>query len=342
MRAVACEAPQKMTLKELPLPVLRENEVLVRVMASAICGSDIKAYQGKHPLVKLPLTLGHEFSGVIENMGEGVTNLSKGDRVVIEPSFVCNKCFFCKEKKFHLCDNLRQLGHQLPGSFAEYTVASAPFVYAIPEHLSFEEASLTQPLAIAIHAVDRSDVANGDFAVVFGAGAIGQLIIQVSKCIGARVLAIDLFDQKLDKARKMGADYTLRGDDPNLQDRILSLTEEKGADVTFEAAGTTATIRESFKAVRKGGTILLMGLTGHKTEEVPLEEAVLRELNLVGTIRYDYGDYQKAIDLLSSERIKVKPIIEQNFSLEDTPKVFEDVLASPVGILRAVMVSTSQ
>ncbi len=339
MKAVLCEAPHKMTLKALPLPVPGQGEVLVRVMASAICGSDIKAYQGKHPLVRLPLTLGHEFSGIVESLGKGVTTLSKGDSVVIEPSFVCNKCSFCKQKSYHLCDNLQQLGHQLPGSFAEYAVASAPFVHAIPAHLSFEEASLSQPLAIAVHAVSRSELRKGDFAVVFGAGAIGQLIIQVSKYTGAKVLAIDLFDQKLDKAQEMGADHTLRGNDPDLQERILDLTEGRGADVTFEAAGTSATIRESFKAVRKGGTVLLLGLTGHEIEEVPLEQAVLRELKLVGTVRYDDGDYPKAIDMMSRGEVKVKPIIERTFPLEETPRVFEDILASPGGILRAVMVS---
>ena len=337
MEAVLCEAPYKMTVKELPLPVPEEDEVLVHVMASAICGSDIKAYQGRHPLVKLPLILGHEFSGVVESVGKGVTQVSKGDRVVIEPSFVCNACFFCKQKSFHLCDNLQQLGHQLPGSFAEYAVASAPFAHAIPAHLSFEESSLTQPLAIAIHAVDRSGVSKGYCAAVFGAGAIGQLIIKVAKYIGASILAIDLFDQKLHKAQEMGADQTLRGDDPDLLDRILAMTKGKGADVTFEAAGTTATIINSFRAARKGGTVLLMGLTGHETEAVPLEEAVLRELKLVGTVRYDHGDYRKAIDMLSKGTVKVKPIIEQTFSLDETPRVFEDILASPEGMLRRVM-----
>jgi 2-desacetyl-2-hydroxyethyl bacteriochlorophyllide A dehydrogenase len=339
MRAVVCEKPGRMVVRELPVPKPGRDEVLVQVKAAAICGSDFKTYKGVNLLARLPLVLGHEFSGIVERVGEGVTDCSQGDKVIVEPSFICRKCFFCSRKEYHLCDNLLQIGQQLPGAFAEYTVASAPFVYPMPENISFQEASLAQPLAIATHAVDRSGVKEGDFAAILGGGAIGQLVAQVSKHRGARILTTDVFDQKLEMARAMGADYTLRGDDPGLTQKVLTLTGQRGPDIVFEAAGSSPTIGQSIEMVRKGGTVVLIGVTGHKSEDVPLDQTVFRELRLVGTIRYAPGDYEKAIAMLSSGVIQVKPLIERTFFLGETPRVFEEILASPEGVFRAVMVT---
>ena len=147
MKASILKKPFEIAIEEVPTPVPRPDELLIQVKASAICGSDIKAYEGKHPLIRPPIILGHEFSGVIVEKGSQVNGFRVGERVVVEPSFVCGQCFFCQRMDYYLCERLEQLGHQLPGSFAEYTVAKARFAYLLPNGIPFEKAALTQPLA---------------------------------------------------------------------------------------------------------------------------------------------------------------------------------------------------
>ena len=341
MRAVICEKPGRMVVKEVARPSPSKGEILIKVKDTAICGSDIKTFKSKQPhsLVTLPLILGHEFSGVVEKVGSGVKGFSVGDRVVVNPSFACGKCYYCRLKRYNLCDNLQQLGHQLAGSFAEYTIANAPFVYRIPKGLSYEEASLTQPLAIGIHAVSRSKIKSGDFVAILGAGAIGQLIVQLCRRKGARVLITDVFDQRLKKAKSLGANFTLRGDERAFREKVLTHTEGKGPDIVFEAAGNILTMRQALETVRKGGSVVLVGLTAHESERIPWLTAVLKELTLVGTIRYVPEDYSRAIDLMSRGAVRVKPIIQRTFLLDETPEVFEDISKSPAGVLRAVMKS---
>jgi threonine dehydrogenase-like Zn-dependent dehydrogenase len=185
-----------------------------------------------------------------------VKTFQEGDRVVVEPSFVCGHCFFCQRQAFYLCENLKQLGHQLPGSFAEYTVARATFTYPLPETVSFDKAALTQPLAISIHAMDRAKVEKGQFVAILGMGAIGLLLLQMARLRGARVFASDIVDFKLEKAKTLG--WKRRGrDPPGLVDQIRHDT----AAVWMWYRGRRLWQRPGRRfCVRRGGTILLWGL----------------------------------------------------------------------------------
>jgi len=339
MKAAVCKKPFEIAIEEVPTPVPGPDELLVQVKASAICGSDIKAYEGKHPLIRLPLVLGHEFSGVIADKGTAVEGFRVGDRVVVEPSSVCGSCFFCQRKEYGLCTNLKQLGHQLPGSFADYTLSKARFTYPLPETIDFEKAALIQPLAISIHAADQAGVHHGQSVVILGMGPIGLLILQVVKKIGARILASDLVDFKLDKATSLGADRIYHGSDPKINEKVRDWTQGRGADIVIEAAGTSATIRQSFSFVRRGGTILLLGITGHEKEEVPLERATLDELNVLGTVRYGMKDFPRAIEMIHQQRVDLDSIITRRFGMTDLPDVFRETIHSPERMLRSVMVA---
>jgi len=339
MKAAVCKKPFEISIEEVPIPVPGPDELLVQVKASAICGSDIKAYEGKHPLIRLPLILGHEFSGVIADKGTAVKGFRVGDRAVVEPSSVCGSCFFCQRKEYGLCSNLKQLGHQLPGSFAEYTLSKAKFTYPLPETIAFEKAALIQPLSISIHAADRTGVHQGQSVVILGMGPIGLLILQVVKKKGARILVSDLVDFKLNKATSLGADQICHGADPAIHEKIMDWTEGRGADITIEAAGSSASIRQSFAFIRRGGTILLLGITGHEKEEAPLEKVVLDELNLLGTVRYGARDFTRAIEMIAQQAIDLDSIITQRFGMSDLPSVFREIILSPERTLRAVMVA---
>jgi L-iditol 2-dehydrogenase len=339
MKAAICKKPFEISIEEVPTPVPGPDELLIQVKASAICGSDIKAYEGKHPLIHLPLILGHEFSGIIVKKGKEVNGFKEGDRVVVEPSFVCGKCFFCQRMEYYLCENLKQLGHQLQGSFAEYTLSKAKFTYQLPNTIAFEKAALIQPLAISIHAADRAGIRNGQNVIILGMGPIGLLLLQLVKKRGGRVLVSDLVDFKLDKATSLGADRIYHGFDPKINEKVRDWTQGRGADIVIEAAGTSTTIHQSFSLIRRGGTILLLGITGHEKEEVPLERVTLDELNVLGTVRYGMGDFPRAIEMIHQQRVDLDSIITRRFGMADLPDVFRETIHSPERMLRSVMVA---
>ena len=339
MKAAICKKPFEISIEEVPTPVPGPDELLIQVKASAICGSDIKAYEGKHPLIRLPLVLGHEFSGVIVDKGTEVEGFRAGERVVVEPSFVCGHCFFCQRMEYSLCENLKQLGHQLPGSFAEYTLSKARFTYRLPPPIAFEKAALIQPLAISIHAAERAGIRNGQNVIILGMGPIGLLLLQIARKKGSHVLVSDLVDFKLEKAKSLGADRICHGSDPHIEEKVRDWTQGRGADMVIEAAGTSATIRQSFSLVRRGGTILLLGITGHEKEEVPLERVTLDELNVLGTVRYGMGDFPRAIEMIQQQMIDLDSIITRRFGMADLPDVFRETIHSPENMLRSVMVA---
>jgi L-iditol 2-dehydrogenase len=338
MKAAICEKPFEITVGEVQIATPGADELLIQVKASAICGSDMKAYEGKHPLIRLPIILGHEFAGVIVEKGSQVDGFKVGDRVVVEPSSVCGQCFFCQRMQYSLCDNLKQLGHQLPGSFAEYTVAKARFTYLLPDGTPFEKGALAQPLAISIHALHRAGVGKGQTVLILGTGTIGLLLLQLALQMGARVFASDLVDFKLEKAKALGAHQVWNGLSPEMMKEIKAQTKGLGADVVIEAAGSSVTIQQAFSAVRKAGTVLLLGLTGHPKEEVPLERVTLDELNLHGTMRYAMGDFPEAIKMIHQKSIDLDSLILKRFALVETPEVFEETFRSPQNVLKSVMI----
>lgn len=339
MKAAVCKKPFELSIEEVPMPVPQSDELLIQVKASAVCGSDIKAYQGKHPLIQLPMILGHEFSGVIVEKGSGVNGFQIGDRVVVEPSFVCGQCFFCQRMEYYLCENLKQLGHQLPGSFAEYAISKARFTYRLDPVIPFDKASLAQPLATCIHALDRAGIRKGQSVAILGMGAIGLLLLQVAKQRGAYLFASDLIEFKLDKALALGAQRVGRGSDLHLVDEIKGWTNGRGADIVIEAAGTSATVQQAFSSVRRGGTVLLLGITGHEKEEVNLGRATMDELNLLGTVRYGREDFPRAIEMIHRGIIDLDTIILKRFALSEAPKVFEEIVRFPESTLKSVMIA---
>lgn len=339
MKASILKKPFEITIEEVPTPVPKPDELLIQVKASAICGSDTKAYEGKHPLIRPPIILGHEFSGVIVEKGSQVDGFRVGERVVVEPSFVCGQCFFCQRMEYSLCERLEQLGHQLPGSFAEYTVAKARFTYLLPNGTPFERAALTQPLAISLHAIHRAGIRKGQTVVILGMGAIGLLILQLALKKGARVFVSDVVDFKLEKAKTLGAHGVWNGSSLEAMTEMKAQTNGLGADVVIEAAGSSVTIRQALSIVRRGGTVLLLGLTGHVKEEVYLEKVTLDELNVLGTIRYAMGDFPSAIELIHQNAIDLDSLILRRFALSEIPEVFKENLQSPEKVLRSVMVA---
>jgi len=315
MKAAVCVERERIVIQDVPVPKPKRGEVLVEVKATGLCGSDVDGYTGNHPMIKWPIILGHECSGVVAELGPGVEGWKPGDAVAVEPFFTCKKCPACLRSKYNLCVDLKITGHQVPGSMAEYVVAEACFLHRKPEGISFAEAAIAEPASGSLHAVERCNLRLGDFVVIIGCGTIGVLAMQHALNKGAQVLIADLEDFKLKVARKLGAHFTLNPKRENLQARVKELTGSIGADCVIEAVGEPETLAETVGLVKRGGTIMLIGWSGNAADAFNLTSVTLDELTVLGTLGFCH-DFPVALKLMSLGKVKIKPIISHRLPLE--------------------------
>jgi len=333
MKAALLKGPYDIQIVEVDKPVPGPNDVLIRVVRCGICGSDLHAYKGKHPDFIIPIIPGHEFSGVVEEVGENVTRFKKGDRVTVEPLEICGKCYFCRKNEYNHCIDLKVLGAQTTGAFAEYISVKERWVYKIPESMPFEEGAMVEPTAVAVHAVRRSGKI-GDTVLVLGAGTIGLLIMQVAKALGADTVVItDIVNWKLDFARKLGADYALNPKKDNIKETIYSLTDGLGVDTSFEAVGSNVTFTQALEYTRKGGNVVVVGVFEKPETEFNIMNIVNKELNVFGSLVYRW-DYPKAIKLIENKKVNVKDMVSDVIPLERIKEGFERMLKREKGVIK--------
>ncbi len=325
-RRILIKSANEVVVDEVPVPTPGPGQVMLKIAYSGICGSDLHAYQGKHPFIDLPATPGHEFSGYIEAVGEGVTGFTKGQRVTVEPSLVCGKCYLCKTGRYNICESLRVMGCQGDGAMADYFVVPADKVVAIPDNLSLKHAALVEPMAVGVHAVRRSKIQVGSNVVILGAGTIGLGILQVAKMAGAkRIVVTDLIDDRLELAKQLGATRVIN---PKKEDPVKTLLTEKpyeGWDVIFEAVGIETTIRQALDIVRKGGQVVVVGVFGDETKVI-MGNVQDRETEIIGTLMYLRRDFSDAVDYIASGQVQVEPLITSIFPLDDVAKAFQTAM----------------
>ena len=291
-------APGEIMFREIPVPEAGPGQVLVKIMKIGICGSDIHVYHGKHPFTKYPVTQGHEVSGEISALGEGVTGLHVGQKVTIEPQVVCGKCYPCRHGKYNLCEELKVMGFQTTGVASRYFAVDAAKVTPLPDEMSFDEGAMIEPLAVTVHAVHRAgDVAGLNIAVL-GAGPIGILVAQSAKALGAKsVLITDVSDYRLEKARECGVDFTCNTKHNDFGEAMVNAFGPDKADVIYDCAGNDITMGQAIKYARKGSTIILVAVYAGMAN---VDLAVLNdhELDLNTTMMYRHEDYVEAIRLV--------------------------------------------
>lgn len=321
MKALLLSEYKKLELTDLPTPEIGPEDILVQVKACGICGSDIHGWDGSSGRRQPPLVMGHEASGVVAAVGSSVKGYTEGERITFDSTVWCGKCHFCLAGRPNLCDARMVLGvscddYRRYGCFAEYVSVPARICCKLPDSLSFEHAALIEAVSIAVHAANRTPVSLGDTAVVVGSGMIGLLVIQTIKQKGcSRVIATDLNAQRLEVARKLGADVTINVGEEDPVARVKELTNGRGADVALEVVGATPTIKSAIDCTRKGGSITIVGNLA-PTIELPLQSVVTRELNIFGTCASS-GEYPACVDLLASGMIKVEDLITAKAPLED-------------------------
>jgi L-iditol 2-dehydrogenase len=320
MKAAVWHGGKDVRIEEVPDPKVNTDDVLVRVKSVGICGSDAHAFEGKSKRRIPPLILGHEFAGIVADVGTRVHDFQNGDRVVVEPTISCGVCEPCSNGRTNICVEIKFIGLHIPGAFAEYIAVPARKCHKLPDSVSFDEAALVEPLSVATHAVNMTPTRVGDNLLIIGSGVIGLLILQVAKHrVGGNVFVSDLIDYRLDLAKRLGANAVIDSGKEDVTKRVRELTNGKGVDAVIEAVGVQDTLQQGLTVVKKGGEVTITGLL-QQIIEVDVMKLVTNEITMRGDYTYTSGDFKTSLDLIKNDVVHVKPLITHTFPLTDIAK----------------------
>lgn len=318
MKAAVLYKPEEMRIEEIPVPEIKEDEILIRVKRCGICGTDPHIYKGRFP-VPTPLVLGHEFSGEVVKVGSAVTTVKVGDKATADINIACGNCYFCRMGQKLFCKDIVQIGVHINGAFAEYVKVPESSVYKLPNNMAWEEGAYVEPLACAIHGQERANIAIGSTVAIIGAGPMGLTHAILSKMNGAsRVIISELNQVRLQKARDLGIDYVIDASKDDPIKAVLELTDGRGADVVFEVVGTIPTYKQAFRMVRKGGVLVAYGAApADAVMDIRPFDIYSKELTIVGSYAGTYNTWVKAINLISAKRFIPSNIITKSVSLDN-------------------------
>jgi threonine dehydrogenase-like Zn-dependent dehydrogenase len=338
MKALVYEGPREMHVREVEVPTLEAEEVLIRVAYSGICGSELSGYLGHNSLRRPPLVFGHEFSGTVAELGEGaasVRDLSVGHRVTANPLITCGRCERCLGGRQQLCVRRRLLSAHLPGSNAGYVKVPARFVYPLPENVSLEQGALAEPIACAVRIAEVAAVRPSDAALVMGVGPIGIFAIQVLKVHGVKnILAVDLTQDRLEIASRLGARAILAGES-DVVEEVRRATDGKGVEVAVDAVGAGLTRTQCIQSVTSGGRVVFSGL--HEAEAtLPINAMIRDEVSCVGAFAYSAMNFETALRWLSEERAGLEDGMVKS-PLEEGPHWFERLLGGQGGASKVLL-----
>ena len=327
MKAAVMTEPLRIDIEEMDIPEVKGNEVLVKVMAVGICGSDIHYYEhgriGNH-IVKTPFILGHECSGVVVAIGENVKSLNIGDRVAIEPGITCGVCEYCKSGRYNLCSKVEFLATPpINGAFVQYLKHREDFLFPIPDHISYEEAALIEPFSVGIHAARRIHLQPGSTVAILGMGPVGLMTVVVAKAFGAsQIIVTDLEETRLEAAKKIGATHTINVREKNVINEMSQITKGMGVDAVFETAGNPKAIQNALLSLKRGGKLAVIGLPVQ--DEVGLNIPFIsdHEVDIYGIFRYA-NTYPQGIEFLSANIADVRSLITDRYPLEQTMEAME-------------------
>jgi L-iditol 2-dehydrogenase len=346
LKAVRLYGPNDLRVESVDITPIASSEVRVQVKAAGICGSDLHIFSGKLDAKNAGLPekaiMGHEFSGVISQVGSDVRGLRIGDAVAVHPQIFCGKCYYCKKGQFIFCKEWTAFGYRFPGGFAEYVNVRASNIRPKPENLSFEEVALLDPLTCGLHGVHLAGIAPSDSVAIIGSGTIGLAALTCSKAVGAkRVYAIDFIEDRLNIAKEMGVDECVnpRKEDP--VQKMMDLTDGDGVDVVLEAVGgSTDTIPMSMKMVRSGGKVVYLGwFTEPKLVDLRLGQQ--KEVRLIPSWVWGFwngtDEFDISLDMLSNGKVDVKRMITHRYPLKDITKALEVINKKGDGVIKVIL-----
>jgi len=342
MKALVLEKYNEFIYKEVKDPEISEDEVLVEVKACGICGSDVHGMDGSTGRRIPPLIMGHEAAGIIVKTGINVSEWEIGDRVTFDSTIYPLNDWYTLEGLYNLSDNREVFGvspgtYRRNGAFAEFIAVPQHILYRIPDNVSFEQASMVEPIAVALHAVNLSNLNIGESCIVVGIGTIGTFILQLLKVAGVnKLIAVDINNMNLERAQKLGADYVFNPNDNQTEDKIIKLINDRGADLAFEAVGNSDSVNLCINSVRKGGKVILVGNLSPSIE-FPLQKVVTRELKLFGSCAIR-GEYTAVLDLLAKKKINVDDQISVVAKLSEGAEWFKKLKKNTEGLKKVILI----
>ncbi len=333
----------KMIIKEIPKPSAGPGNVVVSLEYVGICGSDVHYYHnGRVGAYEVDLSqdymLGHECAGTVVEVGDGVSNLKVGDRVALEPGVTDGTCEFCKAGKYNLCPNVEFLATPpYHGCNEEFIEHPAAYCFKLPENVSTMEGALIEPLSVGFHAANQGNVQVGDTCVILGGGCIGIMTMLSCKAHGAgKIIVSDLVEARLEKAKALGADYVLNGANCDVMREVMKLTDGKGADKVFETAGAPATITQTPFLAKRGGTVILVGLSVKPEINYNFAQVMDKELTIKSVFRYR-NIYEKAIAAVAGGAINVKDVVTHEFEFEQIQEAYDEAVKNKTDLVKAVI-----
>lgn len=322
MRQAILTGPKTIEFSDIEKPVIKPNEILMKVKKIGICGSDIHAYYGEHPFMSFPIRLGHEMAGEVLEVGAEVKDIKVGDLVTAMPQEFCHECEPCESGRYNICNTLEVIGCQTPGAACEYFNVDAALVKKIPEGMTDEIAATIEPAAVGVHAVRRSGSVKGMNVVVMGAGTIGNVTAQAAMAEGAKsVLITDLSDYRLEIAKSCGIPNAVNTGKVSMKEAIEQAFGNEGADIFFECVGVGATVNQAIEFSKKGHDIVIVGVFG-STPKINLAWVQDREYRIIGSLMYVEKDFQDTIDYMAAGKINMKPLISKIFKFSDYAEAF--------------------
>ena len=329
--------PGEIIFREVPVPEVKDDQVLVKIMNIGICGSDIHVYHGKHPFTKYPVTQGHEVSGEIAKVGKDVTEFHEGQKVTIEPQVYCGQCYPCRHGKYNLCEELKVMGFQTTGTASEYFAVDASKVTPIPEDMSYEEGAMIEPLAVGFHAAKQGGAAMGQTAVVTGSGCIGLVTMMALKALGVdKVYVVDIMQKRLDKAIELGATGVINGREKNTVEELLKLTNGRGVDLAIDTTRKEICVKQGMEALVKGGTQVLVGYSASGDMNLPTSLICDKEITIKSVFRYRHI-YPLAIQAVAEGKVNLKGIVTNIFELDDIQNAMDKSVNEKADIVKSVV-----
>ncbi|MGM7721596.1 zinc-binding alcohol dehydrogenase family protein [Metabacillus sp. Hm71] len=301
MKAAVMTKPFTIEFQDVAKPEVGPNDVLVRIKAAGICGSDVHFYDGSNPYANYPQIFGHELSGIIEEIGSEVKDRGVGERVVIEPAVPCGDCYPCRIGKTNVCVNIRMIGSVKKGGFADYLALPENYVHVMPDDMSFEVGALCEPFTIGAQAIDRTKLKDGQTVTILGMGPIGlNILAQIKRQYHVTVYAVDVVPERLTRAKEYGADVVVNSKETDVIQAIDEMTNGEGSNIVIESAGIPLTIEQTVHLVSAGGRIVIVGLTG---EEITLPGLLLtkKDIELHGT-KHSVNKYQQVLNFLQNNK----------------------------------------
>lgn len=336
MKAMRVVAPGKLVCDEDPVPELRDGtDVLIKVKAAGICGSDIAIYRGTNPVATYPRVIGHEFAGEVTQVGKDCTRIRVGDHVTVNPVMNCGHCRVCRKGRGNVCANLKVIGVHEDGGYREYVSVPEQNCFTVGKDMPWEKAALVEPYSVAAQVADRGGVSAGDTVLILGAGQIALTVLQVCKLLGARVIITDLVEERLQRAKDFGADETVNTAKADVREKVLALTEGIGADIAVDAACVGATLKQAVECVRSAGVVVTMGFADRQVPATELQ-ITKNELDIRGS-RLNNNKFPQVIEWVETGRLDPTRVITDRFPFTELLKGIEKVKQDPEHTMKVIL-----